>query len=111
MKNNTVLLTIGAVLAAFIGATALLKAQAPNASRQRQELAILKYDGADKIQVMTPQSSEVIRVFSAGGQQQKDIPEEEYCINWVANKMAKEGGWTVVNLNNRRIMMQRPVQP
>jgi hypothetical protein len=106
--KRTVLLLAGAVaLVCVLGASTLLRAQ-PKASAQRCEAAIIKWDGNDKVHVMTPAKSEVIRVFSSGGQKLADIPEEEYCVTWAANKLAQEG-WELVNLNNRRILMQRPV--
>lgn len=78
-------------------------------SAQRQEIAMLKWDGNDKVQVMTPTESKVINVWKEGGQRLPNIPEEEYCLTWVANKMAQEG-WQLGNLNNRRIIMHRPAK-
>jgi hypothetical protein len=85
----------------------LVRAQARPAA-QRYEVATIKWDGGDRVQIMTPSASEVIRIYQSGGQRVIDIPEEEYCLTWAANKLAHEG-WESVNLNNRRILMQRPI--
>lgn len=105
MKPQTLKLVGVAGVAIFLCAAMLLRAQ-PKGLAQHYEAAMIKWDGADKIQIMTPAKSEVIRVFSAGGQRVQDIPEEEYCLTWAANKLAQEG-WELVNLNNRRVLMQR----
>ncbi len=109
MNKNTLIALTSLILlatgAAVLFTTPSTKAQPANA--QRYECAILKWDGTDRVQVMTPPKSEVVRVFKEGGQKLLDIPEEEYCLTWAANKLAQEG-WMLVNLNNRRILMHRP---
>ena len=107
MKPRTLLLAGAVGLLGLLCASMLVRAQ-PKGSSQRCEAAVIKWDGSDKIQLMTPAKSEVIHVFQAGGQRVPDIPEEEYCLTWAANKLAQEG-WELVNLNNRRILMQRPL--
>jgi hypothetical protein len=108
MKPRTLLLAGAVGLLALLCASMLVRAQPKAQSSQRCEAAMIKWDGGDKIQIMTPAKSEVIRVFQAGGQRVTDIPEEEYCLTWAANMLAQEG-WELVNLNNRRILMQRAV--
>ena len=108
--KKTALITLVSTIVLGIAAGLLFttpntRAQAPAA--QHYECAILKWDGNDRIQLLTPAKSEVIRVYQAGGQKTQDIPEEEYCLTWAANKLAQEG-WALVNLNNRRILMHRP---
>jgi hypothetical protein len=105
MKTKTTFLAILCAVGGLVAASLIGHAQSKVAGQM--EAAIIKWDGNDRVQVMSPTKNEVIRVFQSGGQKVSDIPEEEYCITWVANKMASEG-WQLVNLNNRRILLQRP---
>jgi hypothetical protein len=107
MKSRTLLLAGAVGLLGLLCVSTLVPAQ-PKTSPQRFEAAMIKWDGTDRVQCMTPAKSELIRVYQAGGQKAADIPEEEYCLTWAANKLMQEG-WQLVNLNNRRILMQRPV--
>ena len=107
MKPKTMFLSCVVVLLGLVAISFVTQAQ-PKPSAPRVEMAIIKWDGNDRVQVMTPTKSEVIHVLQAGGQKMTDIPEEEYCVTFVANKLAQEG-WEPVNLNNRRIFLQRPV--
>jgi hypothetical protein len=107
MKPKTLFLTCIIVLLGLVAISFVTHAQ-PKPTAQKVEMAIIKWDGTDRVQVMTPTKSELIHVLQAGGQKITDIPEEEYCVTFVANKMALEG-WEPVNLNNRRILLQRPV--
>jgi hypothetical protein len=107
MKTRTMLLVGVVGLIGLLGVSFLARAQSSGGA-QRVEVATLKWDGNDRVQLMTPTKNEVIRVYQAGGQKVTDIPDEEYCVTWVANKLAQEG-WEPVNLNNRRILMQRPI--
>ncbi len=107
MKPKTLFLTCLIVLLGLVAISFVTHGQ-PKPAAQKVEMAIIKWDGNDRVQVMTPTKSEVIRVYQVGGQKVTDIPEEEYCVTFVANKMAQEG-WEPVNLNNRRIFLQRPV--
>lgn len=93
-------------LVAIAAATLLLHAQ-PSFTAQRYEVAIIKWDGPDKIQLITPQKSEFLRVFKTGAQLPPDIHDEEFCVAWAANKLAREG-WEPVNLNATRLLMRRP---
>jgi hypothetical protein len=38
----------------------------------------------------------------------KDIQDEEFCLTWTANKLAKDG-WEVVTLDSRRLVFRRPL--
>ena len=105
--KRTVLAVIVVGLFGLVAASFVAHAQ-PKSAAQKWEAAIIKWDGNDRVQVMTPAKSEVVRVYQAGGQKVADIPEEEYCLTWAANKLAQEG-WELVNLNSRRILMQRAV--
>ncbi|MBE7503370.1 MAG: hypothetical protein HS113_24395 [Verrucomicrobiales bacterium] len=107
MKPQTLLISGLAGLAILLGASQYLRAQ-PRTVSHRYEAAMIKWDGSDRVQVMTPAKSEVIYVYKTGGQRVTEIPDEEYCLTWVANKLLQEG-WELVNLNNRRVLLHRPV--
>jgi hypothetical protein len=107
MKRQTLLLSALVGLGVLLAVSQSGRAQ-PRATGQRSEAAMIKWDGSDKVQVMTPAKSEVIYVYKSGGQRVTDIPDEEYCLTWAANKLLQDG-WELVNLNNRRILLQRPV--
>jgi hypothetical protein len=106
MKQRTLVLVGLVGLFALLCGTMIVKAQVKPGAKY--EAAILKWDGDDKVWVTSATKNEVVHVYKEGGQKIKDGPEEEYCVTFVANKMAAEG-WELVNLNNRRILMQRPV--
>lgn len=101
-------LWIGAIaLAMALGTAWLVRAQAPT-SAGKYEVAMVKWDGPDKLQFLTPQKSEAIRLFRTGVQLPPDIRDEEFCLTWAANKLAQEG-WEPVNLNSTRILFRRAV--
>lgn len=87
------------------------EAQGPaSPSSRRCEVAIIKWDGPDRVQFILPEKSEMVRVFKQGVEMPKDIREEAFCLAWAANQLAREG-WEPVNLNSTRILMQRQVAP
>lgn len=70
------------------------------------EYAMIKWDGPDRLGVIYPDRAELVRVFKIV-KPPPDITEEEFCLTWGANKLAKEG-WEPINLNSRRILFRRP---
>lgn len=106
MKRNHMLLVGVALAAAISGASLVGKGQ--TGSAQRYEVAIIKWDGPDKLQLITPQKSEYLRVFQGGVTLPRDIHDEEFCMTWGANKLAQDG-WEPVNLNSSRMLLRRPV--
>ena len=108
MKTTT-LLTMGmAALAVWLVATLLGTAQ-DKAASQRYECALVKWDGNDKVLVNLPDKSEILRVFELSSTRTpKEMQDEEFCLSWIANKLAKEG-WDVVNLDSRRLLFRRPL--
>jgi hypothetical protein len=107
MTRKTLLFIVAAGLLVWLGASFFAGAQ-EKSSAQRYECAIIKWDGPDKIQLITPQKSEFIRVFKTGVKLPDDIHDEEFCVNWAANKLAAEG-WEPVCLNATRLMLRRAV--
>ena len=90
MKNRTMLVIAALGLMAFLGATLGVKGQ-PTPALARYEVAMIKWDGPDKIQLITPQKSEFLRVFKTGVTLPADIHDEEFCLTWAANKLAQDG--------------------
>ena len=108
MNKRAALLILAIVAAGCFGLTMLSKAQAPGAA-VRYEVALIKWDGPDKIQFITPNKAEFVRVFKTGVGLPSDIHDEEFCLNWAANKLAQDG-WEPVTLNATRILMRRPAR-
>lgn len=107
MKNKTLLVIGLTTLAIFLTASLLVKAQDKGAA-SRTECALIKWDGNDKVCVNVPNKSEIVHVFeAANARPPKDMQEEEFCLAWMANKLAQEG-WEPVNLDSRRILFRRP---
>jgi len=69
------------------------------------EYAMIKWDGPDKLAIIYPDRAELIRVFKQS-KLPSDINEEEFCLTWGANKLAKEG-WEPINLDSRRILFRK----
>ena len=71
------------ILAAGFGVVlcGVLLARAQGVSvAQRYEVATIKWDGSDKLQFITPQKSEVIRLFKTGVQLPQEIHDQEFCM-------------------------------
>jgi hypothetical protein len=110
MKKTTMLAIGITALAVWLGASLLSTAQ-EKVSAKRCEVAIIKWDGNDKVCVNLPNKPEIMHVFElSGSRPPRDMQEEEYCLTWVANKLAKDG-WEVLNLDSRRLVFRRPVNP
>jgi hypothetical protein len=107
--RKTTLLAIGTtVLTVWLGITFFAKGQ-DKGPPQRQEIAVIKWDGTDKVCVNLPDKPEVLHVFDLSGTRTpKEMQDEEFCLTWTANKLAKEG-WEVVTLDSRRLVFRRPV--
>jgi hypothetical protein len=106
--KKTILLGMGiAALTIGLGTSFFAKAQ-DKGTAPRQEVAVIKWDGNDKVCVNLPNKSEVIHVYDlTSTRTPKEMQEEEYCLAWMANKMAKDG-WEVVTLDSRRLVFRRP---
>jgi hypothetical protein len=106
MKKTTLLVIGGAVIAVWLAASHLVTAQAlPTGGRH--EYAVIKWDGNDKVCVNLPDKSEIVRVYETSSTRTpKDMQEEEFCLAFMANKLAKDG-WEVVTLDSRRLVFRR----
>ena len=55
-----------------------------------------------------PGKSEIMHVFElSGSRTPKEMQDEEFCLAWMANKMAKDR-WEVVAFDSRRLVFCRP---
>jgi len=108
MKRN-VLVTLAGLLVVITLSAALFSPAQEKSLAQKYECALIKWDGGDKVCVNLPDRSEIMRVFElANTRTPRDMPDEEFCLAWMCNKLAKEG-WEPVNLDSRRILLRRPV--
>lgn len=106
MTTKRLLVMAGFVLALAMGTTMLVRGQSE--AQGKYECAMIKWDGPDKLAVIYPDRAEVVRVFKFA-KATADVSEEEFCLAWGANKLAKEG-WEPVNLNSRRVFFRRAVK-
>jgi hypothetical protein len=105
MKQITSLLLLTAVLAFGSGTTS--PAQDKTNAPASFEYGMIKWDGPDKVQIITPEHCEYIRVFKTGVKLLDDIHDEEFCDMWAMNHVAKDG-WEPITIHATRIMMRRP---
>jgi len=70
------------------------------------EYAIVKWDGPDRLYYNLPQSFVLVHVKSQGATIPRDAQEEEWCLAYAANQLAKEG-WETLTLDSRRILLRR----
>jgi hypothetical protein len=99
------LIAIGIVVAVAFLST-IPRSDAQPGATARWEYAMIKWDGPDKMQYITPGKFEYVRMFDGGLVRPKDAQEEEFCLAMAANKMAQEG-WEAINLDSRRILFRR----
>ena len=106
--RKTTLFAIGiTALAIWLGASLFSTAQV-KAPALHSEYAVIKWDGADKVCVNLPGKSEILHVYELSGTRTpKEMQEEEFCLAFTANKLAKEG-WDVVAFDSRRLVFRRP---
>jgi len=107
--RKTTLLAIGiTALVVWLGTSLFSTAQQVKAPAMRPEYAVIKWDGNDKVCVNLPGKSEIQHVFEMSGTRTpKEMQDEEFCLAWMANKLAKDR-WEVVTLDSRRLVFSRP---
>ena len=76
---------------------------------QTHEFAVVKWDGPDRIYYSLPDKFELVYLSKVGVEIPRGAQNEEFCLAWAANKLAKEG-WEAVNLDSRRILFRRPLR-
>lgn len=82
------------------------RAQTTAKAVQVYEYAVVKWDGPDRIYYNLPDKFELVHLKKIGIEIPRDAQNEEFCLAWAANKLAKEG-WEAVNLDSRRILLRR----
>ncbi len=82
-------------------------ADAPSGTKW--EYAIVKWDGPDRLYYNLPDKFEMVFLSKTGVTVPKEAQAEEWCLNYAANKLAKDG-WETVTLNSRRILLRRPAR-
>lgn len=101
MKRALLLASVVVVILAgmnFVGAQ--------NQTAAAYEYAIVKWDGPDRLYYNLPDKFELVHITKEGVNIPKEAQEEEFCLAYAANKMAKDG-WEPVNLDSRRIVFRR----
>ena len=70
------------------------------------EYAIVKWDGPDRLFYNLPNAFELVHLRKNGIEIPRDTQEEEWCLMFASNKMAKDG-WEPVSFDSRRILFRR----
>ena len=106
MKTKLIATTIAAILLICAIAPRAFAEDKP-AAKQRFEYAIIKWDGPDRIQVLYPnQKVDMYRVFEKGAKLPADAKQEEFCVTYAVNELAKDG-WEAFQLHATRVMLRR----
>lgn len=79
-------------------------ADAPSGAKW--EYAIVKWDGPDRLYYNLPDKFELVFLSKTGVTIPKEAQAEEWCLNYAANKLAKEG-WETLAIDSRRILLRR----
>ena len=105
MKNSLIVIAVLGALVLWNLHSA--KAQSARAVAAGFEYATVKWDGPDRLYYNLPDKFEWVHLAKTGVEIPRDAQEEEWCLAWAANKMAKDG-WEPINLDSRRILFRRP---
>jgi hypothetical protein len=76
------------------------------AAAAKYEYGIVKWDGPDRLFYNLPEKFELAHLAKSGVQIPHDAQEEEWCLAYAANQMAREG-WETITLDSRRIVLRR----
>jgi hypothetical protein len=79
---------------------------ADSSAGTKWEYAIVKWDGPDKLYYNLPDKFELVLLSKTGVTIPKEAQAEEWCLNYAANKLAKDG-WETLTLNSRRLLLRR----
>src|SRR5436190_9906685 len=102
-------LFISAMLAAALLCNSRLVTAQNKRESSKWEYAIVKWDGPDRLYYNLPDKFELVFLSKTGVTIPKDAQQEEWCLNYAANKLAKDG-WETLTLNSRRILLRRPAR-
>ena len=82
-------------------------AQISQGEAKSLEYAIVKWDGPDRLSYNLPDKFQLVHVTKDRKVAiPKEAQEEEFCLAYAANDLAKDG-WEPINLNSRRILFRR----
>src|SRR5438270_9402017 len=84
----------------------VIPGKAQEKSVAKYEYAILKWDGPDRLFYNMPSGFELVHLEKKGVKIPGDAQNEEWCLAYGANELAKDG-WEPVNLDSRRILLRR----
>lgn len=96
------LLLLAATLLACVGVRSADKPE----SAAKYEYAIVKWDGPDRLYYNMPDKFELVHLRNQRVNIPREAQEEEWCLNYAANQLAKEG-WETLTLDSRRILLRR----
>lgn len=97
------LLLLLSVLAVFL---AMPVSPITAADAGKWEYAIVKWDGPDRLYYNLPDKFELVYLSKTGVTIPKEAQAEEWCLNYAANKLSKDG-WETLTLDSRRILLRR----
>lgn len=101
------LIATGVMIITAIAFTVATPAKAQSKSWSgRYEYAMIKYDGPDRVQYLTPEKTDYERLFKRISLP-KEAHDEEFCIMIAINTMAKDG-WEPIQLHSTRVLLRRP---
>ena len=103
-KLNKVLLVAPFVVVVLIWLVNPGKAQ--EKAPAKYEYAVLKWDGPDRLFYNMPDRFELVHLEKKGVKIPGDAQNEEWCLAYGANELAKEG-WEPINLDSRRLLLRR----
>jgi hypothetical protein len=92
------------LVAALVWAVSPGKAQEKPAPKY--EYAVLKWDGPDRLYYNLPDKFEWVHLEKKGVNIPGDAQNEEWCLAYGANQLAKDG-WEPINLDSRRLLLRR----
>jgi len=75
-------------------------------SAPKYEYAVVKWDGPDRLYYNLPDKFELVHLSQTGVVIPKEAQNEEFCLAYAANKMARDG-WETITLDSRRIVVRR----
>jgi hypothetical protein len=112
-QSNIVVITVGRIMlkhifliAAGVLLTSGIVQAADKSDAPKYEYALIKWDGPDRIYYNLPDKFELVHLRTQGVTVPKEAQDEEFCLAYAANQLAKDG-WEAVNLDSRRILMRR----
>jgi hypothetical protein len=105
IRNSLVVAGLLAVAVAF--GTSFAQSQ-ERSGAQKYEVAVIKFDGPDRIAYILPGGTERARIFEEYPLP-KGVHDEAFSLAMAANKLAKDG-WEPVSIDGTRIMMKRAVK-